>query len=106
MGVLILKSLATVINESQQIIQNNDPPNPVNGPLVLTTTFVTFTCCKRVCYIELSRTMRGFHSYIDISALIQGEIQILNLKRHSFQLGTGEVLKRRVHVVSDHSELD
>lgn len=46
------------------------------------------------------------YAYIDISTLIHGEVQVLNLKSHSFKLGPGEVLKGWMHVVSKHRELD
>lgn len=49
---------------------------------------------------------RELHAYIDLSTLIQGEIQILNLESHCLKLGPGEVPKGRMHVVSEHCELD
>lgn len=48
----------------------------------------------------------SFHTYIDLSTFIQGDVEIASLQRHSFQLGSGEVLKGRMHVVSDNGELD
>lgn len=54
----------------------------------------------------MERIASSFHAYIDLSILIQGDVKIFNLQSHSFQLGPGEVLKWRMHVVPDHSELD
>lgn len=47
-----------------------------------------------------------FHAYIDIPTLTQGEMQTLNVKNHSLQLGACEVLEDWVEVSSGHSELD
>lgn len=46
------------------------------------------------------------HAYIDRSALIHGQVQVLDLKSHGFKLGPGEVLEGRMHVVSNYSEMD
>lgn len=89
MGVLIRKSLATVINELQQIIQKKHTPKPVNWPLTVHetqrmnwklssafTAFVTFTCYKSFpfCIADMWRITRHFHAYIDLSALIQSDV--------------------------------
>lgn len=49
---------------------------------------------------------RELLSYIDLSALIQDEIQILDLESHGLKLGSGEVLKGGMGVVSRYCELD